>query len=86
MVNKNIRIDMDSGGMGFKDFGCFNQAFLTKEGWRIIKDPNLLVSRILKASYFKDKNFLEPKYDSAASYVWRNIVWGKYCLKVVVSG
>lgn len=70
----------DSGGMGFKDLECFNQAFLAKQGWRILKNPQLLVSKILKSSYFRNSNFLEAKCGGKASYVWRSLLWGKELL------
>lgn len=50
--------------MGFKDLECFNQAFLAKQRWKILKHPNILVSRILNVSYLMDKIFVEAKCDS----------------------
>ena len=35
-----------SGGMGFRDFRAFNSAMLAKQGWRIMTQPDLLLSRI----------------------------------------
>nr|XP_027060796.1 uncharacterized protein LOC113687374 [Coffea arabica] len=38
-----------NGGLGFKDFQSFNRALLAKQIWRIIRNPNLLSSKVLKA-------------------------------------
>ncbi|XP_027150120.1 uncharacterized protein LOC113750327 [Coffea eugenioides] len=40
------------GGLGFKDFQSFNRVLLAKQIWRIIRNPNLLSSKVLKAKYF----------------------------------
>lgn len=40
------------GGMGFKSLFGFNIALLGKQVWKCIEQPELLVSRILKARYF----------------------------------
>lgn len=58
----------------------FNQAFLAKTGRRILKNPDLLVSRVLKKLYFKDCYFLKAKCGANASFLWRSIIWGKEIL------
>jgi hypothetical protein len=41
-----------AGGMGFREMKLFNQALPGKQGWRLISNPNLLCSRVLKGKYF----------------------------------
>lgn len=49
----------NKGGFGFKDLGDFNQAMLAKQAWRLVSDPQSLVSRIYKAQCYKRNDFLE---------------------------
>lgn len=39
------------GGVGFKDFVCFNKALLAKQRWRLLHNPNSLAASIIKAKY-----------------------------------
>lgn len=39
-----------SGGLGFRDFSCFNDAMLAKQCWRLIKNPDSLAGRVLRAN------------------------------------
>ena len=48
----NISLDRKSGGLGFKDLEAFNTALLGKQVWRLLTEPNLLVSKVLKARYY----------------------------------
>ncbi|KAH9755242.1 reverse transcriptase domain-containing protein [Citrus sinensis] len=68
------------GGLGFRDFSSFNQALVTKQGWRILHNPEALMSKILKAKYFKHTDFMEAKLGSNPSFVWRSILWGRQVL------
>ncbi|KAL5572755.1 hypothetical protein UlMin_022352 [Ulmus minor] len=67
----------ERGGMGFRDLGCFNQALLAKQGWRLIRNPDSLVGKVLKACYFPNGNFLNARKGKHASLVWRSLMWGR---------
>ena len=67
----------ERGGMGFRDLGCLNQAMLAKQGWRLIKNPNSLVGKVLKACYCPHGVFLNVKKGKHAFLVWSSIVKGR---------
>ncbi|XP_024045337.1 uncharacterized mitochondrial protein AtMg00310-like [Citrus sinensis] len=69
------------GGMGFRDLSSFNQALVAKQGWRIIHNPNSLVSRVMKARYFKHVDFMEAGLGSKPSFIWRSIMWGRQVIQ-----
>lgn len=58
------------GGMAFKNLHIFNLALLGKMRWRLIKEPNALMSRILKAKYFHNGDFLISSIGQYPSYKW----------------
>lgn len=69
------------GGMGFRDFRDFNLAMLGKQGWRLFKNTDSLVSKVFKARYFTKGNFLTSKLGHNPSYVWRSIWEAKELVK-----
>lgn len=68
------------GGFGFRDLELFNQALLSKQGWRVLSNPSSLLVWVLKFKYFKDGSFLEASVRSNASFIWRSLLWGRNLL------
>jgi hypothetical protein len=68
-------------GVGFRDFECFNQAFLSKQGWRLLTDKDSLCAKVLKARYHKSTDFLQATCPKRASFMWRSIIHGRDLLK-----
>lgn len=71
------------GGLGFRSLRNFNLALLGKQAWRMIQNPNTLMSRIYKARYFPGTDFLNAKVGSNPSFIWRS-VWESQ--KVIKAG
>ena len=42
----------EGGGMGFRDLQFYNDALLSRRGWRFLHSPNSLVHKFLRAKYF----------------------------------
>ena len=60
-------------GLGFRDLEAFNKALLAKQLWRIICDPNLLMSKVIRGKYLKDHKSLDIQPLTSASWPWRSI-------------
>lgn len=70
-----------AGGLGFREIVQFNDAMLAKLSWRILKNPNSILSRTLTGKYCVSANFLEAPSPSSASHGWRGILVGRDLLK-----
>ncbi|XP_052480727.1 uncharacterized protein LOC128035332 [Gossypium raimondii] len=46
---------------------------IKEEGWRILNNPNSLVTKVLKAKYFPKVDFLNSSLGNNASYTWKSI-------------
>jgi hypothetical protein len=62
-----------SGGMGFRDLNCFNRALLAKQCWRLWKNPDSLVARLMRAKYYPDGSILEAQVGTRPSFAWWSI-------------
>lgn len=58
-----------TGGLGFRDLRAVNEALLAKQVWRLITEPSLLMSRVLKGRYFHDHDFFQAKQKSKDSWL-----------------
>ncbi|XP_048502709.1 uncharacterized mitochondrial protein AtMg00310-like [Beta vulgaris subsp. vulgaris] len=67
------------GGLGFRDLKVFNQAFLTKQGWRLLCNQDSLVHQVMSAKYYVRSSFLEAGRGLDPSFIWRSI-WGEKAL------
>lgn len=78
---KKLCVSKDRGGIGFRDLSLFNQALLAKQSWRIMRDPESLLSKVLKGRYCRNGDFLNAPEGSNSSLVWKSIVWGRDLFK-----
>lgn len=65
------------GGLGIRDFQAFNDAFLGKLSWRILNNPEGLLSRILLGKYSASESFLEVTAKAYISHGWRGVLIGR---------
>ncbi|KAL8146388.1 hypothetical protein AgCh_004218 [Apium graveolens] len=70
-----------AGGLGFRNFRDFNLAMLGKQAWRFLTNPDSLVSKLYKARYFADTNFLNSTLGHSPNFVWRSIFEAKNIVK-----
>ncbi|XP_074271423.1 uncharacterized protein LOC141595357 [Silene latifolia] len=70
--NKLVKPKAD-GGIGFRDFRLFNLALLGKQAWRLITNSGSLWSRLIKARYYPEDDFMTASMGHNPSYTWRNI-------------
>ena len=62
-----------NGGLGFRDLENFNEALLAKQCWRILLQPNLQMSKVIRARYLRDRNLFESKVKNSDCWVWKSI-------------
>lgn len=81
-VNWNILTEVKGkGGMGFRDLEFFNIALLAKQLWRIITQPDLLVSRIIRKKYWHSEHDWRVETTKNASFVWKSISSARHLLE-----
>uniref|UniRef100_A0A803PDB4 RNase H type-1 domain-containing protein n=1 Tax=Cannabis sativa TaxID=3483 RepID=A0A803PDB4_CANSA len=64
----------NKGGNGTKEVMMEDEHI---EGWKVITEPESLLSRVLKALYFPNETFFEAKLGHFGSSVWKGLLWGR---------
>lgn len=49
---ERITKSKSTSGLNFRDLRAANEALLAKQGWRLLHEPELLMSKVLKERYF----------------------------------
>ena len=65
------------GGMGSRDLSMFNDSLLAKQTWRLLKNPDSLLSKAFKANFSPNCSIFEAKDSRTASYAWQSILKDK---------
>ena len=65
------------GGLGFRDFQAFNDAYLGKLSWRIMNNPDILLTRVLMGKYCVEESFMECSKKTSSSYGWQGVLIGR---------
>ena len=78
---ESMRKPKKEGGLGFRNFRCFNRTLLAKQGWRIIQHPESLAAQVLKAKYYPRGSFWEATGGHQPSFTWRSLLKGRELLK-----
>ncbi|KAA3477433.1 reverse transcriptase [Gossypium australe] len=76
-----LKQSKEEGGMGFRNMSQFNISLLAKQGWRIMNNVNSLVTKVLKAKYFPNGQFLNSRLGNSSSYTWKSIWAAKDALR-----
>ncbi|KAL0454593.1 UNVERIFIED_CONTAM: putative ribonuclease H protein [Sesamum latifolium] len=61
------------GGLGFRQLHFFNLAMLAKQLWRIMRHPDKLLSRVLRARYFPQGTVFYAPLGCRPSFTWRSL-------------
>ncbi|XP_026377691.1 uncharacterized protein LOC113271987 [Papaver somniferum] len=70
------------GSLGIRNTYATNRVFICKLGWRIVQNPEQLVSVFLINKYFPNQNLLEiDKAADSSSWIWKGIVKGLVFLR-----
>lgn len=62
------------GGLRIKKFSNMNKAMLTKQYWKMVYNPNSLLTKTFKSKYFPRTSILDCNPKSHHSWKWKNII------------
>lgn len=72
------------GGLGFRDLICFNLALLAKTCWRIYRQPDSLLARVLHDKYCMGSDLWSAEAGAGSSWGWKSLVQGRRILEAGV--
>ena len=70
---EKLGISKKNRGLGFWDLHFFNQVLLAKQCWRLLKNKDSLVLKIMKGKYYPRSSILEATCGNCPSFAWRSI-------------
>lgn len=65
---------MHQGGLGIRDLYMMNKSMVAMMAWRVIKSPNSLVTKVLKAKYFHNSSIWKVNGNVPKSAFWSSIL------------
>ena len=65
------------GGLGFHDLHSYNKALLAKQYWRLLKNPDALWAKLLKARYFPNCSLARATKGRRPSWIWSSLLAGR---------
>ena len=71
----------EKGDMDFRHLKSFNLALLAKHGWQLQTNSSSLFSRVYKAKYFPNGDFVNAEVGKKASFTWRSIMVVQHLVK-----
>jgi len=78
---KKLSLAKEEGGLGFREIATFNDALLSKIGWRLLKNPESLLAEVLLGKYCHSSSFMESAIPASASHGWRGIMESREVLR-----
>jgi hypothetical protein len=71
----------NSGGLGFRELGSFNEALLAKQVWRLMHNKTSLFYKVFQAKYFLHCSVLDAKLSARGSFAWKRIMGARQVIK-----
>lgn len=60
------------GGLRFRNMVAFSLSMLDKQSWKLLTSLNYLLTQILKARQFSQRDFLYASLGHNPRYIWRS--------------
>ncbi|KAL0361292.1 UNVERIFIED_CONTAM: putative mitochondrial protein [Sesamum radiatum] len=69
-----VCVRREEGGLGLRKLYAFNRAMLAKQLWRMIENPNSLISRIWKQRYYPSTYWQSVTASVGCPFTWRSVM------------